>query len=181
MATIAFDSLSASKRLREAGMNERMADTVVEIVQQTASMPDISHLATKDDLGKFATRDDLKPFATKDDLKQFATKDDLKPFATKDDLKPFATKDDLKQFATKDDLKPFATKDDLKPFASKEDLKQLELATRADIVETKLTLRNEMAQLEVRLSEKIRMQGWSLLGGMAVLLAFYTAMAKLIA
>lgn len=38
-----------------------------------------------------------------------------------------------------------------------------------------------MAQLEVRLSEKIRMQGWSLLGGMAVLLAFYTAMAKLIA
>ena len=126
MATIAFDSLSASKRLREAGMNERMADTVVEIVQQTASMPDISHLATKDDLGKFATKEDLKQFATKDDLKQ------------------------------------------------------LELATRADILETKLTLRNEMAQLEVRLSEKIRMQGWSLLGGMAVLLAFYTAMAKLI-
>ena len=108
-------------------MNERMADTVVEIVQQTASMPDISHLATKDDLGKFATKEDLKQFATKDDLKQ------------------------------------------------------LELATRADILETKLTLRNEMAQLEVRLSEKIRMQGWSLLGGMAVLLAFYTAMAKLIA
>jgi hypothetical protein len=145
MATTAFDSLSASKRLREAGMNERMADTVVEIFQQTASMPDISHLATKDDLGKFATKDDLKPFATKDDLK------------------------------------PFATKEDLKPFATKEDLKQLELATRAEILETKLTLRNEMAQLEVRLSEKIRMQGWSLLGGMAVLLAFYTAMAKLIA
>lgn len=68
----------------------------------------------------------------------------------------------------------------MKPFATKEDLKQLELATKADLLETKLTLRNEMAQLEVRLSEKIRMQGWSLLGGMAVLLAFYTALGKLI-
>jgi hypothetical protein len=118
MATIAFDSLSASKRLREAGMDERMAETVVEIFQQAAGMPDISHLATKDD---------LKPFATKDDLKQS------------------------------------------------------ELAMKADILETKFTLRTEMAQMEVRLSEKIRMQGWSLLGGMAVLLAFYTALAKLIA
>jgi hypothetical protein len=136
MATIAFDSLSASKRLREAGMDERMANTVVELFQQTAGMPDISHLATKDD---------LKPFATKDDLKQFATKDDLKLFATKDDLK------------------------------------QLEAAAKADLQETKLTLRTEIAQSELRLSEKIRMQGWSLLGGMAVLLAFYTAMAKLIA
>lgn len=136
VTAIGFDTLSASKRLREAGMDQRVAETVVEIFQQTASMPDISHLATKDD---------LKPFATKDDLKQFATKDDLKAFATKDDLK------------------------------------QLELATKADILETKLMLRTEMAQMEVRLSEKIRMQGWSLLGGMAVLLAFYTALGKLIA
>ncbi len=106
MTAIGFDTLSASKRLREAGMDERMADTVVEIFQQTAGMPDISHLATKDD---------------------------------------------LKQFATKDDL-----------------------------METKLTLRMELAQLEARLSEKIRMRGWSLLGGMAVLLALYTALPKLI-
>ncbi len=107
MTSIGFDTLGASKRLREAGMDERMADTVVEIFQQAAGMPDISHLATKDD---------FKPFATKEDL-----------------------------------------------------------------LETKLTLRMEIAQLEVRLSEKIRMQGWSLLGGMAVLLAFYTAIAKVIA
>ena len=133
MTAIGFDTLSASKRLREAGMDERVADTVVEIFQQTAGMPDISHLSTKDD---------LKAFATKEDLKQFATKDDLKNFATKDDLKGFATKEDL--------------------------------------METKLTLRMEIAQLEVRLSEKIRMQGWSLLGGMAVLLALYTALPKLI-
>jgi hypothetical protein len=125
MATIAFDSLSASKRLREAGMEERLANTVVELFQQSAGMPDISHLATKDD---------LKPFATKDDLKQLEM-----------------------------------------------DLRQLEQSTRAEILETKLTLRTEIAQSEIRLSEKIRMQGWSLLGGMAVLLAFYTALAKLIA
>ena len=67
---------------------------------------------------------------------------------------------DISHLATKDDLKQFATKDDL--------------------LETKLTLRMEIAQSELRLSEKIRMQGWSLLGGMAVLLAFYTALAKLI-
>jgi len=47
-------------------------------------------------------------------------------------------------------------------------------------METKLTLRMELAQLEARLSEKIRTQGWSLLGGMAVLLALYTALPKLI-
>ena len=162
MATIAFDSLRASKRLREAGMDERMADTVVELFQQSAGMPDISHLATKDDLQPFATKDDLRPFATKDDLKSFATKDDLKSFATKDDLKQFATKEDLKLFSTK------------------EDVRQLESATKADLLETKLTLRTEIAQSELRLSEKIRMQGWSLLGGMAVLLAFYTALGKLI-
>lgn len=78
MATIAFDTLGASKRLREAGMDQRVAETVVEIFQQTAGMPDISHLATKDDLKAFATKDDLKAFATKEDLKAFATKDDLK-------------------------------------------------------------------------------------------------------
>lgn len=140
MATIAFDSLSASKRLREAGLEEHVAEAIVEIVQQTTSTPDISHLATKDD------------------LKLFATKDDLKLFATKEDLKLFATKEDLKQFATK------------------EDLKQLEMATKADFHEAKLAI----SQLEVRLSEKIRLQGWSLLGGMALLLALNTAMAKLI-
>jgi hypothetical protein len=129
MATIGFDSLSASKRLREAGMDERLADTVVELFQQSAGMPDISHLATKDD---------LKQFATKDDLKQLE-------------------------------------------LTTKADFRQLEQFTKAEIQETKLTLRTEIAQSELRLSEKIRMQGWSLLGGMAVLLAFYTALAKLIA
>jgi hypothetical protein len=130
MTAIAFDTLSASKRLREAGMEQRMAEAIVEIVQQTANMPDISHLATKDD------------------LKQLE----------------LANKADLKQLE----------------LATKADIRQLELSTKAEIQETKLTLRGEIAQTEARLSEKIRMQGWSLLGGMAVLLAFYTALGKLI-
>ncbi|USQ94269.1 hypothetical protein [Caulobacter sp. RL271] len=113
MNTAGFDSLSASKRLREAGLEEHVAEAIVEIVRQTSSMPDIGHLATKDDLRQFATKDDLK---------------------------------------------------------------QLEMGTKADFQEAKLTI----AQLEVRLSEKIRLQGWSLLGGMALLLALNTAMAKLI-
>jgi hypothetical protein len=120
MGSISFDTLGASKRLREAGMDERLAETVVELFQHTANMPDISHLATKDDLRQLE-------------------------------------------------------------LATKADLRQYEQATKAEIQESKLTLRGELAQLEARLSEKIRLQGWALLGGMAVLLAFYTAMAKLIA
>jgi len=65
MTTIAFDSLSASKRLREAGMDERLAEAIVELVQQTTMLPDISELATKAELA--ATRADL--LATRTELK----------------------------------------------------------------------------------------------------------------
>jgi hypothetical protein len=131
MTAIGFDTLNATKRLRDAGMEERLAEAVVDLVQLTAHMPDISHLATKDDLRQME-------LATKADLRQLE----------------LATKSDLRQF---------------------------EQSTKAELQEAKLTLRGELAQLEARLSEKIRSQGWAVLGGMAVLLAFYTAMAKLIA
>ena len=65
MTAIAFDTLSASKRLREAGMDERAAEAIVELVQQTAQMPDISNLATKDDLRELAARAELRDAATK--------------------------------------------------------------------------------------------------------------------
>jgi transposase len=108
-----FDSLSASKRLREAGMEERVADAVVELVQQTARMPDISSLATKDDLRELATKTELQETR-------------------------FELKNDIFQ------------------------------------------LKAEMAQLETRLSEKIRLRGWALMGGMAALMAIYTALNKLV-
>lgn len=50
MTSIAFDTLNASTRLREAGMDERTAKAIVEIVSQTASLPDTSNVATKHDL-----------------------------------------------------------------------------------------------------------------------------------
>jgi hypothetical protein len=131
MIVIAFDALNATKRLREAGMEERLAEAVVDLVQQTARMPDISHLSTKDDLRQLE----------------------------------IAAKADFRQLE----------------LATKADLRQFEQSTKAELQETKLTLRGELAQLEARLSEKIRLRGWALLGGMAILLAFYTAMAKLIA
>lgn len=50
MSPFAFDTLSASKQLREAGMSEGVAEAVVSVFQHAAAMPDISHLATKADL-----------------------------------------------------------------------------------------------------------------------------------
>jgi hypothetical protein len=44
---IAFDTLGATKRLRDAGLEERAAEAIVELVQSTAQFPDISGLATK--------------------------------------------------------------------------------------------------------------------------------------
>ena len=48
MTPFVFDTLSASKQLREAGMAEGVAEAVVSVFQHAAAMPDISHLATKD-------------------------------------------------------------------------------------------------------------------------------------
>lgn len=113
MSAIAFDTLSATKRLREAGMDERVAEAVVELVQQTAHMPDITHLATKDDLRDLATKAELQ-------------------------------------------------------------------ATNADVKALGHQLRSEMAQLETRLSEEMRQQGWALIGGVAVLMTISTALIKLV-
>ncbi|PVM82344.1 hypothetical protein [Caulobacter radicis] len=101
MSNIPFDTLSASKRLREAGMEARAAEAVVELVQQTTMLPDISNLAT-----------------------------------------------------------------------------------RSELLATKTELKSEIALTEARiradLSEKIRLQGWALLGGMAVLVSISTALIKLL-
>ncbi len=61
MSPFAFDTLSASKQLREAGMSEGVAEAVVSVFQHAAAMPDISHLATKADL-------DAQRVMTKSDL-----------------------------------------------------------------------------------------------------------------
>lgn len=73
MTPFAFDTLSASKRLREAGMEEGVAEAVVSIFQHAAMTPDVSHLATKEDLEslRLATKADFDALgvATKLDIR----------------------------------------------------------------------------------------------------------------
>lgn len=120
-----FDTLSASKRLRDAGVEERAADAIVELVQSAARMPDISDLATKSDLQQFAT-------ATKNELDQFSSR-----------------------MATKAEL-------------------------QTELQALRLELNGDIAALETRFSEKLRVQGWALMGGMAMLITVYTALIKLL-
>ena len=55
---VAFDTLNASKRLRDAGLEERAAEAIVDIMRDTTELPDVSDLATKTELA--LTRADLK-------------------------------------------------------------------------------------------------------------------------
>ncbi|HRD27519.1 MAG TPA: hypothetical protein PLO65_04375 [Caulobacter sp.] len=70
MTPFVFDTLSASKQLREAGMPEGVAEAVVSVFQHASAMPDISHLASKADIADMATRADLE-------LLRVATKADI--------------------------------------------------------------------------------------------------------
>src|SRR6478609_4453557 len=68
----AFDTLNASKRLRDAGLEERAAEAIVELVQSATHFPDISGLATKTDLAEMMREIDLANLATKTDLTALA-------------------------------------------------------------------------------------------------------------
>jgi hypothetical protein len=117
MTAIAFDTLGASKRLRDAGMDERAAEAIVELVQQTTMLPDISGLATKTDFSELAAKVEL-------------------------------------------------------------------CATKAELKSEIALVRADMALMESRLradlSEKIRLQGWAILSGVAVLMTISTALIKLV-
>ena len=77
MTPFAFDTLSASKRLREAGMAEGVAEAVVAVFQHATASVDFSLLATKADLLGLATKADIADMATKADIADMATKTDL--------------------------------------------------------------------------------------------------------
>ncbi len=164
MTSIAFDTLQASKILRDAGIGEAQAEAFVKIVQQTADLPDITNLATRQDVeslqsdveklrGRLELRFDS--CASKTDVNQIESR--LETFSTKADiahlesrLDTFATKTDfahlegrLDSFATKTDfnhlegrLDSFATKTDLAHHESRFDT----FASKADLahLETKL-------------------------------------------
>ena len=86
MTPFAFDTLSASKRLREAGMAEGVAEAVVAVFQHATATVDFSLLATKADLLGLATKADIADMATKADIADMATKADIADMATKTDL-----------------------------------------------------------------------------------------------
>ena len=81
--SVAFDTLGATKRLRDAGLEERAAEAIVELVQSTAQFPDISGLATEADT---ATKADLANMATKADLAELAHATRMDTQALKADL-----------------------------------------------------------------------------------------------
>jgi hypothetical protein len=130
--TSPFDTRNAAKRLRDAGVEERAAEAIVDLVQSAARMPDIGELATKSDLAQLA-------LATKSDLSQLAV----------------ATKSDFERMATRSELK-------------------------AEVQALRLELKSDINALETRFSEKLRLQGWALMGGMAALITIYTALIKLL-
>ncbi len=97
----AFDTLSASRRLRDAGLEERAAEAIVELVQSAAHFPDISGLATKADT---ATKADLSDLATKADIADMVTKADIANMATKGELADLAHSTKIDIQALKADL-----------------------------------------------------------------------------
>lgn len=68
MTPFSFDTLGASKQLREAGMPEDMAEAVVSVFQHAAMTVDISHLATKDDVSALRSNVDALRVSTKADF-----------------------------------------------------------------------------------------------------------------
>ena len=146
MANYTFDILEASKRLREAGMTEGVAEAVVAVFQHATTALDLSHLATKADMADFGR-------AMKAELADLR-----RDMATKADIADMATKADIASMATKADIADMATKANI-----------ADLATRSDLF-----------ALEARMSERMRLQGWSIMGGMTLLLGLFTLAGKVI-
>ncbi len=145
----AFDTLNASKRLRDAGVEERAADAIVELVQSVTHFPDISDLATKRDIRDLATKAEIRDLATKAET---ATKTDIADMARKSDLAGLATKVELAELA-------HSTKMDIQ-------------ALKADLAITK-------NQILAELNDKLRFQSFALMGGMTAIVGLATAIIKL--
>ena len=94
---------------------------------------------------------------------QMATKSDLAEMATKRDLEGMATKRDLEGMATKSDLEGMATKSDLEGMATKSDFESLRdqvayLGGQLETVRDQMATKNDLAQLEERLTTKLEVE-----------------------
>lgn len=155
----AFDTLSASKRLRDAGLEERAAEAIVELVQSATHFPDISGLATKQDVTDLATKIEMADLATKAALAGMATKADIADMATKADVANMATKADIADMARKSDL--------------------ASMATKADLAEVKADLAITKNQILAELNDKLRLQSFALMGGVTAIVGLAMAIVKL--
>lgn len=151
MTPFAFDTLSASKQLREAGMPEGVAEAVVAVFQHASAMPDISHLATKADLEALSV-------ATKADL-------EAQRLATKADL-------EAQRLATKADLEAQGA-------ATKADFDALSLITRADIHALRQDMQAGFAELRAEFSAKLLQQTWMMIGGVTALVTMVNVTLKI--
>ena len=116
----AFDTLSASKRLRDAGVEERAADAIVELVQSATHFSDISGVATKADIAEMATKADIADMATATDIAD-----------VKVDIADIRR--ELAQFATKDALTELATTTKMEFAAVRHSIELLETRFRAEL------------------------------------------------
>jgi hypothetical protein len=167
---VAFDTLNASKRLRDAGLEERAAEAIVELVQSAAHFPDISGLATKNDIANMAT---------KVDVADTATRTDLAGLATKADLIDMVVRTDIADMVRKADIADMATKTDLVSMASKADLADLATTTKMDIQGLKADLVITKNQILAELNDKLRFQSFALMGGVTAVVGLATAILKL--
>lgn len=115
MTPFVFDTLGASKQLREAGMADGVAEAVVSVFQHAATMPDINHLATKEQVQALTT-----------DVANMATKNQF-----------HALKVDLDSVRSE-----MATKADIVDMAKRMDLDIFKAATKADFAELRVEIAN---------------------------------------
>lgn len=160
MTPFVFDTLSASKQLREAGMAEGVAEAVVSVFQHASAMPDISHLATKADLEALSV-------ATKADLKAQSalTKADLNAQSAlmKADLNAQSAlmKADL-------DAQSALMKADLDLMKADIGALKRDMATKADL-----------ADLRAEFGARLLQQTWMMIGGVTALVTMVNVTLKI--
>lgn len=171
MSPFAFDTLSASKQLREAGMSEGVAEAVVSVFQHAAAMPDISHLATKADL-------DALNLVTKSDL-------DARSAAMKADL-------DALRLMTKSDLEAqsaaMRADIDAQGARMKADLDAQGARVKADIdlmkadigaLKREMATKADLADLRAEFGARLLQQTWMTIGGVTALVTMVNITLKI--
>ena len=87
---LAFDTLTAAKKMEEVGMERVQAEAISHIIAERQG-----DLVTKADIADMATKADIADMATKADIADMATKADIADMATKADIANMATKADI--------------------------------------------------------------------------------------